>query len=272
MRGFLGLDAKIEKAFRQVHVICNKGVTEEQNLLSQFLRILSFRTAVRVDAIKFDMRILNPHVMKRIQIIASKLKFFAVLVLLGGNFSCSDEVLEIDTWDVSELEQVGPEFAEEPSIGAYYQGGIVIALDSSGEHGLIAAVEDQSTTDPWWNGEFVETLARSAQDGGDNTQKIISAQGSNGSYAASLCAKYEIDGYDDWFLPSKDELQLLYENRELFEGSVNDLPTPLTEGLYWSSTEYEIGTAWVQDFTTGEQHLDNTSDEANVHTRAVRKF
>jgi hypothetical protein len=199
----------------------------------------------------------------------TKLHFFTALFLFISLSSCSDESFDRDNfdpdgWDSSSFDQFVPEFTGEKEVGDYFQGGIIIALDITGEHGLIAAIEDQSITDPWYNGEFVETDARSTEDGFDNTQKIIRAQGPVGTYAAKLCADYKNDGFDDWYLPSKEELNILYQNKDLFEN--------LVDQLYWSSTEYEIGSAWVQDFTSGDQHLDNTSDRASVHTRAVRKF
>ena len=178
--------------------------------------------------------------------------------------SCSDDSFDPDGWDSSAFDHLVPEVTGDKAVGQYYEGGIIIALDISGEHGLIAAIEDQSITDPWYHGGFVETFARSTEDGFDNTRKIIEAQGPDGTYAAKLCADYEYDGYDDWFLPSKEELNILYQNKALFDN--------LADQIYWSSTEYDMGRAWVQDFTSGDQHLDNTSDRASVHTRAVRKF
>lgn len=152
----------------------------------------------------------------------------------------------------------------ELKIGSNYQGGIIFYIDDSGSHGLIAAGTDQSSTDPWWNGSFVATGAISATNGSSNTTAIITAQGNNGTYAARLCRNYNGGGYNDWFLPSKDQLNLLYTRKTVAGG--------FTTSIYWSSTEDEIGSAWVQDFGTGEQHLDNISDGANVHTRAIRAF
>jgi len=154
--------------------------------------------------------------------------------------------------------------AVELKIGLAYQGGIIFNLDATGKHGLIAATIDQSSTDTWWNGTFVTTGATNTTNGFANTTKIINAQGNNGIYAARLCTNYRGGDYSDWFLPSKEQLNILYINKSVV-GAFSD-------NIYWSSTEYDLGEAWVQDFSTGEQHLDNISDGANVHTRAVRAF
>jgi hypothetical protein len=151
-----------------------------------------------------------------------------------------------------------------PKLGETYQGGIVFYLDGTAKHGLIAAASDQSVTDAWWNGSFVETGATSATNGSANTTSIISAQGNTGIYAAKLCRDYRGGGFSDWFLPAKDQLATLYSQKTLVGG--------FTTQIYWTSTEESVGSVWVQDFETGEQHLDNPSDGANVHTRAIRAF
>lgn len=194
--------------------------------------------------------------------VKSEVFFFLISILFL--LSCSDDGPTIEMPignEIIENETIENEIIE---IGSNYQGGIIFFIDETGQHGLIAAKEDQSITDPWWNHEFLITGAVSLSDGKGNTKLIIQTQGNTGLYAAKLCSDYESEGYKDWFLPSKDQLNILYQNKHLMEG--------FAEELYWSSTEYEIGSAWVQNFTTGEQHLDNTSDAANVHTRAIREF
>jgi len=148
--------------------------------------------------------------------------------------------------------------------GQDYQGGIIFSIDPGGEHGLIAASEDQSINAPWWNGSFISTGANSATNGSSNTTLIINAQGTTGAYAAKICRDYSGGQYTDWFLPSKDQLNMQYIQKTMIGGFSGD--------LYWSSTEFETGSAWVQMFQDGHQHVDNTSDGANVHTRAIRAF
>ena len=65
-------------------------------------------------------------------------------------------------------------------------------------------------------------------------------------YAAKICSEFVLNGYDDWFLPSRDELDALYQHRNKVGGFVEQ---PHTNTIYWSSsasTQYVIH-AWGQD-------------------------
>jgi hypothetical protein len=73
-----------------------------------------------------------------------------------------------------------------------------------------------------------------------------------------------LGGYTDWFLPSKDELNLMYENLKVF--GVGDF----TDSYYWSSSEYSAIHAWGQSFYGGTQYADDKGSMFWV--RAVRAF
>jgi len=149
------------------------------------------------------------------------------------------------------------------TIGQPYQGGIIAYIDSTGQHGLIAATADQSEGIQWYNGSYIVTGATGTAIGTGltNTNTIIAAQGS-GSYAASIARDYNGGGYTDWYLPSKDELNLLYENKTAIGG--------FPDNYYWSSTENDNYGAWEQNFDNGFQ---NGSDKnVTIDVRAVRAF
>ena len=76
---------------------------------------------------------------------------------------------------------------------------------------------------------------------------------------------------DDWFLPSKDELNLIYVNLCLNNLSSFDLGS--NESYYWSSSEYNDNprAAWYQRFLNGSQNWgDGKSSRKSV--RPVRAF
>jgi hypothetical protein len=93
-------------------------------------------------------------------------------------------------------------------------GGIVFYDKGKVENGwryLEAAPSDQSGGIQWYNGGKYSNIETGTDIGAGkaNTDAIIAAQG-DGNYAAALCRKLKVKGYSDWFLPSKDELDLIY--------------------------------------------------------------
>lgn len=152
---------------------------------------------------------------------------------------------------------------ESIAVGKYYAGGIIFYVDGSGQHGLIASESNQSSAIRWYNGNYVIVHAseNSVGQGKLNTDSIITVQGTS-DYAASICAQLSLNGYSDWFLPSRNELNLLYQQRNQIGG--------FTEGYYWSSTEYDTVHAWNQYFPFGPQYYADKADSACV--RAVRAF
>jgi len=95
-----------------------------------------------------------------------------------------------------------------------------------------------------------------------NTQIIIAACGAD--TAASLAASYRGGGKDDWFLPSRDELNALYRQRKVVGG--------LAVGYFWSSSQDDDDAyyAWYQNFYYGDQYL--SDKDANGRVRPVRAF
>ena len=65
-----------------------------------------------------------------------------------------------------------------------------------------------------------------------------------------------------WHLPTKEELQKLYENKDKVSGLEND--------AYWSSSEYNAGNAWIIDFSNGGTGRDDKY--GTYYVRAVRAF
>ena len=158
------------------------------------------------------------------------------------------------------------------SIGADCGGGKVAYIlvngntgyDPGVQHGLIAAAGDQSSGIQWWNGSPVITSATDTEigTGQANTTVIVTIQGEE-RYAAQLCDDLTEGGYDDWFLPSLDELNQLYINRVAIGG--------FAANYYWSSSEYNASIAWGQSFYNGFQSYGFTKDYT-YRVRAVRAF
>ena len=92
-------------------------------------------------------------------------------------------------------------------------------------------------------------LAKSVGMGATNTALIVQRFKQRVMYAARFADESTCNGFTDWFLPSKDELDLVYNVIR-----ARDLPLgDFDKGYYWTSTDYNNVTAWTQYFTDGQQ-------------------
>lgn len=166
-------------------------------------------------------------------------------------------------------------------VGDFAQGGVVFWVDESGEHGLVCAIEDQNggAGIQWYNGVATNTEAhgRGIFAGKMNTMLIVANQGSNSNaYAAGLCSNYYVEQngiiYGDWYLPSKEELVLMYQNQLIIDNTaVANGGSTFSINLYWSS--YETGNTIAYShsmYSTYETYNNGKIDDNNV--RAVRSF
>jgi Protein of unknown function (DUF1566) len=146
-------------------------------------------------------------------------------------------------------------------IGNSYQGGIIFYIDGTGSHGLIAATNYQGNSLQWTYPAISVTTYDFIGSGQVNTNAILAACSDPGT-AAKACDTYENNGYSDWFLPSKDELNLMYPQRSFIPD--------MSSGTYWSSSQYDDNDAYAQDFSTGGQN--HISKVGPGYVRAIRKF
>jgi hypothetical protein len=183
----------------------------------------------------------------------------------------------------------------QPQVGDFYGGGVVFYLFESGDagyvegetHGLIAAVEDQNTSIPVpWQADyitkddFMESLyeltgatGTSIGTGSTNTTTIIGVLDDIGErpYAAGIARAYNGGGFDDWFLPSKLEINKMRANRATINTTAAENGgSDFWESEYWSSTEIDINIAFAKKFYNGNpvEYYKSTG----YYVRAIRAF
>lgn len=147
-------------------------------------------------------------------------------------------------------------------IGQNYGGGIIFYVDGTGQHGLIAAPYDQSSGALWGcNGTSISGTSSAIGTGQANTTAIVKGCSTAG-IAARICDDLGLNGYTDWFLPSADELNLMFNQETVIGG--------FADNYYWSSSEYDANDVWNQHFNGGYQN--EFSKLSSYCVRAVRAF
>jgi hypothetical protein len=174
------------------------------------------------------------------------------------------------------VNMVGGTAASVPiTLGSTHEGGKVFYIFQQGDpgyvegetHGLIAAPSDIPSNTyrifPSCYANYGTSTALGT--GAANTTKILACTADNEN-AAKLVDALTYGGYSDWYLPSKDELNLLYLNRISAGNNFAD-------NQYWSSSEVSFGMythAWYQFFTDGGQGPEGKNYQKGV--RAIRSF
>jgi hypothetical protein len=165
------------------------------------------------------------------------------------------------------------------TLGSTYGGGKVFYILQSGDpgyvsgetHGLIAATSDVQGYRVFGCRGWPAGTSAVLGTGAANTTTLLGCSETN--FAAKLARAVRDGGYSDWYLPSKDELNKLYLNKNLV-GNFLDV-------YYWSSTE---GRGWVggtyygdlsaeafyQNFNDGTQSWDDKNAQKGI--RAIRSF
>lgn len=191
-----------------------------------------------------------------------------------------------------------PTIAGTPFEGGFYVGRF--QLDGA-EYALIVSPKAEGELDEAAWGQDGQNLAgaRSCNDGLTNTQAMTET----GSDLARWMLALDINGFADWYLPSRDELELCYrhlkpttqDNWASFRDGDNpsSLPAgyPYTEespaqtsaaafqadgeqafepAWYWTSTQCSPGYAWIQYFDVGSQGDGHKAHDSRA--RAVRRF
>lgn len=160
-----------------------------------------------------------------------------------------------------------------PKVGDEFGGGIVFYLDTTSLKGLIVTKINLSNSGTEWGcyNQNIENTSPEIGTGQKNTKEMltqcVSAQ-SISNWSAKIADQYVFDKYDDWYLPSKNELYLIYQNLHLkgIGGFSSTIP-------YWSSTQASLTSGWALNFGTGTHVQEYKAGYSGTGAvRAVRSF
>lgn len=125
---------------------------------------------------------------------------------------------------------------------------------------------------PWATQQPERIAGKLIGRGSANTRRAVRVYG-EGVYASRYAASLVVNGKDDWFLPSHDELTLMYTVMQTADVQMD----PLKRSFYWSSSEYDLNNTWTVNFKDGQMfdRLKGTVPTASIkaiRVRAIRAF
>jgi len=171
-----------------------------------------------------------------------------------------------------------------PQVGDLYLGGIVFYILQSGDsgyvegetHGLVCALSDYGLVEWGCHGTDILNIPNVTSspptgagaeigDGVTNTDNLLADCPNPPAVLAARTLG------PDWFIPSVNELILMYENKTTINTSASaNGGNPFIDNYYWSSTEFDMNSVWVKFLGNG--HQTNYVKNNPYVLRAVRAF
>lgn len=170
-----------------------------------------------------------------------------------------------------------PETNAPYKIGDYYnkngKEGVVFEVRDNGRHGKIVSLDETRARVRWCTeeqyGEGIKLGLTNNSNGKANTDKVMQ-RGDSDQYPPFVWCRNK---GEDWYLPAKDELKAISNNRSAINSTLAKYGTGLGFGSHWSSTEYENNPeiyAWSVYMDDGDAST-YSKDNSN-YVRAVSAF
>lgn len=159
------------------------------------------------------------------------------------------------------------------AIGDYYnengKEGVVFDVWDDGRHGKIVSLDkaDLEWCTRWQYDRKILVGADNCDDGKYNTDMVMRRRDCEEYPAFVWCRERG----EDWYLPAKNELKLIYENRSKINSTLRKLHYDVIKDLYyWSSTEDDEFCAWRVSMNNG--NTDRNPKDGSNYVRAVSAF
>ncbi len=165
------------------------------------------------------------------------------------------------------------DLAEPATIGDFRDGGVVFWVDpTDNNHGLVVAVSSQFISGTWGcSGTNTGATGTAIGTGATNTSAIVSSGCATSGSVVEIISNLNLNGYDDWFLPSEGELSEMYTNINTVNATITANGGQVTYQFHWSSTEINTTAAKLVNLTTGT--IGGSGKDGNLYfARAVRAF
>ena len=183
----------------------------------------------------------------------------------------TEATLTVETTELPLTEEIAE--VETYSVGDYYDDGkrqgVVFAVSKDGRHGKIVSLDQVEKR--WCSYNKYDMLivvgASSPKNGKSNTDKVMARADSENYPAFQWCRAKG----DEWYLPSLEELELLYKVKDKVNKTLIDKSMKELSGRYWSSMEISEISAWLVPMSDGGDTF-NDYKFANLYVRAVSAF
>ena len=163
-------------------------------------------------------------------------------------------------------------------LGNYALGGVIFYIDETLNHGLVVALNDNESGEWGCSDEEILNANDSTLGSGYRNTLAILASDCEPAGISAIIAAYSASTFisedtlvNDWYLPSIDELKLLYQEREWIDDSLTVYNGKRFENTtYWSSTQ--SGTDKAKSLSFGNGSTKSSYKISVNEVRSIRAF
>lgn len=183
---------------------------------------------------------------------------YAVATYLGAEWKITDSKSILAVPAPSEI----GEFFQ----GGYYVGNIVVGADT---YAVMFAPEEADTTKQWKTANNATAGTTSDVDGWSNTLAMVDTEALRLAHPAAVyCRNYDGAGFDDWYMPARNELLLPWTYR----AQLAALNMGKNSTYVWSSTQHPSNTNNARNWRFSDGNENNNYKNDTRRVRPCRRL